>query len=122
MPLSTNNALPEALATNASPKQRIRRVKARLYPLTPFAKFLEFLVERLPRRLVYVRLEPVEDLAPLGNGEYRSTGRNPSFVIVPDKTIAAGGWFYLEAALVRHTGDREALVYGRGPEPASHKF
>ena len=122
MPLSTNNALPEALAADASPKQRIRRVKARLYPLTPFAKFLEFLVERLPRRLLDVRLEPVEDLAPLGNGEYRSTGRNPSFAITANPHIRAGGWFYLEAALVRHTGDREALVYGRGPEPACREF
>lgn len=122
MPLSTNSAAAQAPSGVTSRRQRVRRVKARLYPLTPFTKFLEFLVELLPRRLVDLRLEPTQDLAPLGKGEYRSTGRNPSFAIAPNPHISAGGWFYLEAALVRHTGDREALVYGLGPAPGCREF
>ena len=117
MPWSTNKAVPQP-----SRAERVRRVKARLYPLTPFSKFLEYLVERLPRRLVDLRLQPAEDLAPLGDGEYRSTGKNPSFTIAPTPLIVAGGWYYLEAALVRHTGDREALIYGLGPEPKGEEF
>lgn len=122
MPLFTHDAEPRGTTLRLSPKERVQRVKARLYPLTPFAGFLEFLVERLPRRCVEVHLEPAEDLASLGQGEYRSTGKNPTFTIAPTPPIAAGGWFYLEAALVRHTGDREAMIHGIGPAPACEAF
>ena len=122
MPLFTNDAAPPGTPLRSSGKDRVRRVKARLYPLNPFARFLEFLVERLPRRCVDLQLEPAEDLAELGHGEYRSTGKNPTFNIALTPPIAAGGWFYLEAALVRHTGDREAMIHGIGPSPACKAF
>ncbi|MEL5849773.1 MAG: hypothetical protein U7M05_10465, partial [Candidatus Igneacidithiobacillus chanchocoensis] len=76
---------------------------------------MEKLIELLPRRWVPIRLEPRSDVAELGSGkgEFRATGKHPSFSIALTPTIARGGWFYLEAALVRHTGEREARLHGQ---------
>ncbi len=93
-------------------QQRVQRVKNRLYPLTPFTKALEFLVECLPRQLVDVALEPDRDVLALTDGEYRANGERPSFAVRLQPPSLGGGWFYLEAALVRHTGDRDALFQG----------
>ncbi len=91
----------------------VQRVKDRLYPLTPFTRFLEFLIECLPRRLIEVRLDPRRDLTVIGNGEFLSSGELPSFEIGGPIDLVRGGWFYLEAALVRHSGEREARLHGR---------
>ena len=93
--------------------QRVRQVKDRLYPLTPITKALEFLVECLPRQFVDVRLEADRDVVALTDGEFRATGDAPSFAMRLHPARAQGGWYYLEAALVRHTGDREAWFRGR---------
>ena len=94
----------------------VSRVKARLYPLTPFTQFLEWLIERLPRKRVAVRLTPQANVAEIDEmaGEYKAISEEPSFQVEIDPLFAKGGWFYLEAALVRHTGDREARFFGKG--------
>lgn len=91
-----------------------RLVKSRLFPLPPFVRFLESVIEQLPRRFVQVHLDPFCDVAILDGelGEYKATGERPSFSLELTPELVQGGWFYLEAALVRHTGDREARLYG----------
>ncbi len=93
-------------------RQRIQRVKDRLYPLTPITKALEFLVECLPRQLLDVDLAPDRDVVALTDGEYRASGELPRFAVRLRPPCSQGGWYYLEAALVRHTGDRDALFRG----------
>ena len=112
----------ERLLRASLQRRRVRRVKAKLYPLNNFSRFLEFLVERLPRRVVDLQFSLAEDLITFGAGEYRSTGVNPSFAVEPIPGIMSGGWFYLECALVRHTGEREAALHGFGAPPACRKF
>lgn len=94
----------------------VSQVKARLYPLTPFTQFLEWLIERLPRKRAAVRLTPQDNIAEIDEkaGEYKAISKEPSFQVEMDRLLAKGGWFYLEAALVRHTGDREARFFGMG--------
>ena len=92
---------------------RVRRVKEQLFPLSPFAKFLEFLVELLPRKLIDVFLEPLKDtISILGDGAYRTVDEFPKFSVRMDPPCQRGGWFYLELSLIRHTGNREAIISG----------
>lgn len=102
----------------------VSRVKARLYPLTPFTKFLEWLIERLPRKLVRMLLTPGANVAEIdaATGAYKAVSEEPSFRVEMDPLLFRGGWYYLEAALVRHTGDREARFFGRGGRDAQSGF
>jgi len=102
----------------------VSRVKARLFPLTPFTQFLEWLIELLPRKRVAVRLTPQANVAEIDEmaGEYKAMSEEPSFHIEIEPLFAKGGWFYLEAALVRHTGDREASLFGRGGDNEGSAF
>lgn len=95
-----------------APQQFVAQVKARLLPLSAVERTLEMLLERLPRRLVEVVLEPVGDLETIDAnlGKYRATGDAPRFTMRLVNRHALGGWYYLEAALVRHTGSREASI------------
>jgi GT2 family glycosyltransferase len=115
------DALSSPLLTDAD---LVLQVKDRLYPLTPFTKFLERLIERLPRRRVSVRLIPQEAVAEIDGkiGEYKAVTESPSFLVEIQPEFAKGGWFYLEAALVRHTGDREARLFGRGGRGGETEF
>ena len=89
-----------------------RQVKSRLLPLSPLESALEWLIERLPRRLVLLELEPNDSIAAIDQkkGEYNATGNAPSFEIKLDPALTQGGWYYLEAALVRNNGSREASI------------
>jgi O-antigen biosynthesis protein len=93
----------------------LRDVKGRLLPLSPLAEFLERTVEALPRKIVNIELRPANDIAVLdeAKGEYKSTGYFPRFQMVIESELANGGWYYLETALVRNNGNREARIYGR---------
>lgn len=104
--------------------ERVSRVKARLYPLTPFVQFLEWLIERLPRKLVLMRLKPQDNIIEIGEktGEYRAISEEPYFQVEVDPELARGGWFYLEAALTRHTGDREARFFGKEGDKGHSEF
>jgi glycosyltransferase involved in cell wall biosynthesis len=94
------------------------QVKLRLLPLSPLTSALERLIERLPRRLIRVELKPTDDVAVINEskGEYKATGNSPSFEMTFAPASPQAGWHYLEAALVRNNGSREASIraYIRG--------
>lgn len=104
--------------------ERVSQVKARLYPLTPFVQFLEWLIERLPRKLIVMRLKPQDGIIEIDGkiGEYKAISDEPAFRVEIDPVLAKGGWFYLEAALTRHTGDREARFFGKGGDKGHSEF
>ena len=85
-------------------------IKARLFPLTPVEYRLEWLIERLPRTRIAIDLTPHTDLHPLDpdRQEYKADGENASFKFSP----LPSGWYYLEAAITRHNGDRTARIHG----------
>lgn len=89
------------------------KVKSRLLPLSPLTCALEWLIERLPRRLIKVELKPADGVAVLNEskGEFKANSDAPSFemTLVPPASFQ-GGWHYLEAALVRNNGSREANI------------
>ncbi|MDD2465381.1 MAG: glycosyltransferase, partial [Desulfobulbus sp.] len=91
---------------------RIKLVKARLLPLPPWEAALERLIERLPRQLVTVEMMPAGDVSVIddGQGEFRANGPAPRFALQPSPLLERGGWYYLEAALVRNNGNREAAL------------
>lgn len=88
------------------------QVKSRLLPLSPMACALEWLIERLPRRLIEVELKPAEGVAVLNEskGEFKATSDSPRFEMTLEPATFQGGWHYLEAALVRNNGNREASI------------
>jgi O-antigen biosynthesis protein len=88
------------------------QVKSRLLPLSPLASALEWLIERLPRHLIRVELKPNNDVSVINEsmGEYNATGNTPGFEMTFAPASPQGGWYYLEAALVRNNGSREASI------------
>ena len=101
------------------PAPLIEQVKSRLLPLTPWESILEWLVERLPRRLIRVELIPNDTIVVVdeSKGEYKGITNAPSFEMTLAPASHHGGWYYLEAALVRNNGSREAGIHvdrGRG--------
>jgi glycosyltransferase involved in cell wall biosynthesis len=88
------------------------QVKSRLLPLSPLASALEWLIERLPRRLIKVELKSADGVVILNEskGEFKSTSDAPSFEMTLVPASSQGGWHYLEAALVRNNGSREANI------------
>lgn len=87
------------------------QVKARLLPLSTVERFLEKLIEALPRRNVCASITPVADVAVLSQakGEYKATGEAPRFALNFEVAIQPG-WYYLEAALVRNNGSPDAAI------------
>src|ERR1017187_5409468 len=87
-------------------------VKSRLLPLSAWVKTMERLTECLPRRLISVQLNPLHDVAvvDLASEKYRARGSAPSFTLTLGAEPAECGWYYLEAALVRHNGSRSASI------------
>ena len=92
-------------------RTRIADVKSRLLPLAPSVVPLEYLIESLPRTLVEVQLRAANDIAIMDSaiGSFKATGNNPWFELT--LTPAARGWYYLEAALVRNNGSRQAHIH-----------
>lgn len=88
------------------------QVKSRLRPLPAWESALEWLIERLPRRLIRVGLNPNDEVAVINEckGEYKATGSVPSFAMTLTPDAPQGGWYYLEAALTRNNGSREASI------------
>lgn len=90
----------------------LKQVKSRLFPLSLWESVLEWLIECMPRRLIRVELKPNDKVAAIneGKGEYKATGHAPSFAMTFTPAAPQGGWYYLEAALVRNNGSREASI------------
>lgn len=88
------------------------QVKAQLLPLPRWEARLEQLIERLPRTLVPVEMTPGNNIQVLDThkGRYRAHSDAPHFILHLDPLFSQGGWYYLEAAVVRNTGSREAAL------------
>ena len=87
------------------------QVKSRLLPPSPLESALERLIESLPRHLVSVSMTTERDVVVLSEskGEYKAIGDAPRFELTISPSPRAG-WYYLEAALVRNNGSREAHI------------
>jgi GT2 family glycosyltransferase len=87
------------------------RVKARLRPLPAGLAAVETLLEHLPRSRVHCELLPHDGVSVVDPeaGLYRSATDSASFDLrIADGTRHAltAGWYYIESAMTRHSGDR----------------
>ena len=71
---------------------------------------MERFIETFPRRRIAAGLAPLDSIAVIdeSKGEYKSTGTDPCFLLTLRDAGHEGGWYYVEAALVRHNGSRLA--------------
>jgi O-antigen biosynthesis protein len=99
-------------------------VKARLLPLAPREAAMERLIEKFPRRPVASRLVPFDGVTVVDEkkGEYKSSGADACFALNLDDPDRRGGWFYVEAALVRHNGNRLASLRVETSDKADRSF
>ena len=84
-----------------------------------FIQCLERIVMLLPRNFQPVNILPEGNIEVINydNGDYYALKEHSYFQIYAECTHQSAGWFYLEAALVRHGGNRIAKIYtdlGRG--------
>lgn len=88
------------------------QVKSRLLPLSLLESILEWLVERLPRKQLIANIVPSVEILVISEarGEYISLGNSPSFELSLPTNSIFGSWYYIEAALVRNNGNREACI------------
>lgn len=93
-------------------KLSLKQVKSRLFPLSPVESILEYLIECLPRHLIPVEIKPNDNVTVInpGQGEYNATVSPPYFQMQFGTSFPPSGWYYLEAALVRNNGNREACI------------
>ena len=89
---------------------RADAVKMRLLPLSPGDAAMERFIEAFPRRRIAAALVPLHRIAVIDEdkGEYKATGTGACFVLALSDDGHQGGWYYVEAALVRHNGNRLA--------------
>lgn len=94
--------------------QLIGNVRKMLLPAPPpFVQWLERMLRLLPSQFYPVQPLPVGDVKTINvnNGDYYATGNHPCFLLVAEPSQPAAGWYLLEAALVRHGGNRIAKLY-----------
>jgi len=89
----------------------VQATRSRLLQPGIFEALLQALVEQLPRRLVPIALRPIDGVKSMNvaRGHYLSLSGTPLFEIDTHSPLQAG-WYYLEAALVRNNGGREARL------------
>ena len=94
-------------------KQLIQKTQSMLSPLTPLVKRIEHILTLLPRKY-----QPVSLLADVNvravvieTGSFQAMNSRPFFRLMFESHTKSRGWFYLEAALVRHNGSRVARLY-----------
>ncbi len=94
--------------------ESVTNVKSALLPLTRIDALLEALVEHLPRRRVSARLVPASQITVLDaqRGEFKSSGGNPFFELQLVGSDLDGAWVYIEGALARNSGSRQARLEG----------
>jgi len=101
-------------------KLLIKSVRRKLLPAPSlFVQWLEQLLQLLPSQFHPVQRLPINDVKAinLDNGDYYATADHPCFQLIAESSPPTGDWFYLEAALIRHGGNRIAKLYvdrGRG--------
>ena len=93
---------------------KVTSVRKMLLPAPPpFVQWLERVLTLLPNQFQPVTLRLVSDVKALNadNGDYYATGDLPCFELKAELAAQSAGWFYLEAAVVRHGGNRIAKLY-----------
>jgi O-antigen biosynthesis protein len=103
---------------------RADTVKARLLPLSPTEAAMERFIEMFPRRRITATLTALDSIAVIdeAKGEYKSTGADPCFVLGFGDQGHQAGWYYIEAALVRHNGSRVANLRVEMVDPLDRQF
>lgn len=91
----------------------IKKVQRMLSPLPPLARRFERIVTLLPRKYQPAELLVDSDIniIEVKRGVYQALSSTPFFQLIFGSTIIPSGWFYLEAALARHNGNRVARLY-----------
>lgn len=99
-------------------KQLIANVRKMLLPAPPpFVQWLERVLRLLPSQFQPVQPLPTSDVKAINpdHGDYYATADHACIQLIAESSSPIGGWFYLEAALVRHGGNRIAtLLIDRG--------
>jgi len=90
-----------------------KEVREKLLPMPRWVGLLEKLLLLLPRRWISVTLQPEVDIKSIDpiQGEWVALGDDPKFSMKWGSARFKSGWYYLEAALTRHTGNRVARLY-----------
>lgn len=99
----------------------VDQVKTQLLPLPRWEAALERVIERLPRRLIPVEFDKIHDIAILDQqqGKYQALGIAPCFTLSL-APFSSGSWYYLEGALVRNNGSREATLVVKTDDEKLH--
>lgn len=86
-------------------------VKSRLFPPSPLVGFIEWLIEYLPRKRYNIKTYPMQDIneVDLKKGFYKAIGNSPQFILRSERSFESG-WYYIEAAVTRNSGNREAKI------------
>jgi len=108
-----------------SNRQLKRSVQEKLLPLPWWARFLESLLLLLPRKLISINLQPELDIKLIDpdRGEWEAMSADLQFSVKWGAPTVRSGWYYLEAALTRHTGNKAAKLhvdFGDGVGKAVH--
>ena len=84
----------------------LAQVKSRLSPLFSLMMIKERLIECLPWKFIRIDLKATDDLAVINvsKGEYHATVNAAVFDMMIAPASPKGGWYNLEAALVRNHG------------------
>lgn len=99
--------------TEQTNKVLVSKVKGMLLPLSPFVKFLECILELLPRKFQVIVLSNTDNIKVINidKGSFIALSHNPFFNLYFEKNLVRKGWYYFEAALVRHNSNRIAKIY-----------
>lgn len=98
---------------NKGDQQLKKDVREKLLPLPRWVRLLESLLLLLPRTWISISLYPGENIRPIdpARGEWAAMAANSQFELKWESNDIRAGWYYLEAALTRHAGDRVARLY-----------
>ena len=82
-------------------------------PLPPLVRKLEQILTLLPRKYQSTELlvDSYISIIEVKRGIFQSLSSTPLFQLIFEPTTVPNGWIYLEAALVRHNGNRVARLY-----------
>jgi GT2 family glycosyltransferase len=98
---------------NKRNRQLKKEVREKLLPMPWWVRFLEGLLLLLPRKWICISLSPLLNIKPIdtARGEWAAMGADSRFSLKWESDSVRAGWYYLEAALTRHAGDRVAKLY-----------
>lgn len=93
--------------------KKVHKVQKMLFPLSPIENWLDKALSLLPRKHFPITLTEDENITVIDAdaGNYIATKTSAKFKLIFNNKNTISGWFYLEAALVRHNGNRIAKLY-----------